>query len=55
MHNKWAIRCKTRYYKPLMEKTLKRGASTIYQNAGRLLQCCLKGSDTKNEDKNNMG
>ena len=38
MHKKWAIKFTTRYNKPPMDKTLKRGAATIYQNAGRLLQ-----------------
>ena len=32
-----------------MDKTLKRGVATIYQNVGRLLQHCLKSTATKNE------
>ena len=51
MHNKWAIRCTTRYNKPPMEKTLKRGVATIYQRAGRLLQRSFKSTPTVNEYK----
>ena len=50
MHNKWAIKCTIRWNKPPMDITLKRGAATIYQNVGRLLQRCLKGTAIGNED-----
>ena len=49
MHNKWAIRCTTKYNKPPMEKTLKTSVDTIYQRDGRLLQHYLKGTSTTNE------
>ena len=38
-----------------MDKTLKRGVATIYQRAGRLLQCFFKGTATKNEYKKYVG
>ena len=38
-----------------MEKTLKRGDATIYQNDRRLLQCYLKGTYTKNGYTKDVG
>ena len=49
MHNKWAIRCTTRYNKPPMEKSLNRCDATIYQNTKTLLQCSFKGISIENE------
>lgn len=49
MHNKWAIICTTRYNKPPLDKTLNRGAATIYQNAGTLLHRSFKRTATENE------
>ena len=49
MHKRWAIRCTIRYNKPPMDKTLERGAATIYKNVETLLQRSSKGTATKNE------